>query len=170
MVSGLVTAAFGALLVWALQVSDKIFDRRRRRQSTLVAIASEVQAIAHLLRSDQYLEKYQRLAAQIRAGDWNGENTYVIDIRSNFSRVFEANAFQLSELEPYQVSKIVTFYTYTQALIDTVRPDGAANSSQFIEDIASNIQTVEGYIMAILLLADEIVGMPKQSLPTLESE
>lgn len=162
--------AIGALIAWAFQMVDKICDRRRRRQSTLVAIASEVQAIAHLLRSDQYLEKFQALANKVRTGRWDGESTYVIDIRSNFTRVFEANASQLAELEPHQASKIVTFYTYIQAFIDTVKPDGAANNSQFNEDIASNILTVEGYLMAVLLLAEDIVKMPKRPLPTLDAQ
>jgi len=162
--------AIGALIVWALQMIDKVCDRSKRRQSTLVAIASEIQAIANLLRSDQYLEKFHTLASKVRAGTWDGKTTYVVDIRSNFTRVFEANAFQLSELESHQVSKIVTFYTYIQSFIDTVKPDGAANGSEFGEDVASNILTAEGYLMAILLLADEIVLMPRKPLPTLEVE
>ncbi len=159
-------AAFGVLLAWTFQFYDKTSDRKRRRQSTLVAIASEVQAIGFLLRSDRYLERYHSLANQVRNGTWTGDS-YVMDIRSNYTRVFEANADSLSELEPEQVSKIVSFYTYTQALIDSSKPDGSAVNSEHLDDVASNVLALEGYLMAILALGDEIVQMPKTPLPTL---
>lgn len=166
MIDALTLSAFGAVLVWLLQLADKFYERKRRQEATLVAIASEIQSIAAILRSDRYLEYYFKLASEIRDGSWSGES-YVIDVRSNYTRVFEANASNLNELKPDQVSKIVSFYAYGQAFIDGTKPDGTAVNSEHQEDRAENILSVEGVLMAMLALADEIVQMPKKSLPVL---
>jgi len=132
----------------------------------LVAIASEVQSIAALVRSDRYLERFHKLANSIRDGSWSGES-YVIDVRSNYTRVFEANAGNLNELEPHQVSKIVSFYAYGQAFIDGTKPEGTAVNSEHEEDRAENILSIEGVLMAMLALEDEIIQMPDKQLPVL---
>jgi hypothetical protein len=162
-------AAIGALLVWVFQLFDKIRDRRRRRQSTLVALASEVQAICNLIRSQGYLEAFDRLANQIRAKSWDGTG-YVIDIRGNYFQVFQSTAGHLSDLRPEEVAKIVAFYTYCQSAIDSTRPDGPAATSDDLEDKASNIIGVEGVLTAVLALGDQIVGLPKEPLPLLPNQ
>ena len=160
-------AAIGAVIVWCFQLFDKLRDRCRGRQAALVAIASEVQALCHLIRSQRYLEEFHKLANQIRSNSWNSEK-YVVDTRGNYFTIYTSNASHISDLHASQVSKIVSFYTYCQSAIDSTRPDGPIATSTDRNDIANNILAVEGVLMAILVLGDEIVKFPKKPLPVLE--
>lgn len=162
-------AAIGALLVWVFQIIDKIRDRRRRRQSTLVALASEVQATCNLIKSQGYLDAFHGLANQIRANAWHGAG-YVIDIRGNYFQVFQSTAGHLSDLDPHEVAKVVAFYTYCQSAIDSTRPDGPAANTGDLDDKTGNILGVEGVLMAILALGEQIVAFPKQPLPLIPEQ
>ncbi|WP_156799828.1 hypothetical protein [Novosphingobium resinovorum] len=162
----IVAAAIGALLVWIFQLFDKLRDRGRRRQSTLVAVASEVQAICFLIRKQGYLEAFHAQANAIRAGHWDGMS-YVIDIRGEYSKVFSSNATHLSDLRPAHVSKIVSFYTFCQSLIDSTRPDGPGANTEDRDEKAQHVIGVEAGLTTILMLGDEIVQFPKIRLPVL---
>jgi len=134
-----------------------------------VAIASEVQAICNLIKSQGYFENFQQLANQIRAGSWGGQ-TRVIDIKENYFTVFESNAVNLSDLGVDQVSRIVAFYSYCKSAIDATRPDGPAAKSDNPEDVASNIIGVEGVMMAIITLGELIIAFPKKPLPLISDD
>lgn len=159
-------ALAGAIGAGLLKAIDQYLARRRRRESTLVALASEVLAIRDLIRSQGYFDQYAQLAKNIRNGTWDG-TTYVIDIQQNYFSVYEALAAELGLLNPTHVSKIVSFYSYCKSVIDATRPDSPVNSSENSE-LSSNIIGVEGVLMAITILADEIVQFPKKPLPVLE--
>lgn len=159
-------ALAGAIGAGLLKAIDQFLARKRRRESTLVALASEIQAIRALIISQGYFGQYAQLAKAIREGTWNG-TTYVIDIRQNYFSVYEALAAELGLLDPTHVSKIVSFYSYCKSVIDATRPDSPVNSSENTE-LASNIIGVEGVLMAITILADEIVQFPKKPLPVLD--
>jgi hypothetical protein len=165
----ILAAAVGAIAAGVFSVVDRILERRRRREATLVALASEVQAICNLITSQGYFEQFRALADQIRAGAWNGAS-YVIDIRGNYFKIFDGLSMDLGLLDPAQVSKIVSFYTYCQSAIDSTRPDGPLASEADAEDRASNVIGVEGVFMAILHLGEEIVAFPKRPLPVIEAE
>ena len=159
-------AAIGALIVWCFQLFDKMRDRSRQRESTLVAIASEVRAICVLIRYQKYLEAFHEQALLIRKGDWNGES-YIIDIRGAYFKVYDANAENLCALSPDHVSKIVGFYAFCQSAIDSTRPDGPHANSGNTEEAANNMLGVEGLLRTILALGDEIMQFPAMPLPVM---
>lgn len=162
----ILAAAFGALIVWCFQLFDKMRDRGRQRESTLVAIASEVRTICALIRYQKYLDAFHEQALLIRQGNWSGE-FYIIDIRGEYFKVYDANAENLCALSPDHVSKIVGFYAFCQSAIDSTRPDGPHADSGNTEDKANNMLGVEGLLRAILALGDEIVQFPKMPLPVM---
>lgn len=158
-------AALGALLIWCFQLFDKITDRRRTRESTLVAIASEVSAICALIRAKGYYEAFSQQANNIRAEVWD-ETTFVIDVRGNYFKAFDAFVTSLAFLPPTQVSKIVSFYTYCQSAIDSTRPDGPIITSRNAEEKAVVVLGMEQLFREILELGDQIVQFPQQALPS----
>ncbi len=160
----IVAAAIAALLVWCFQLFDKMRDRNSQRESTLVSIASEVRTICVLIRFQKYLEAFHNQANLIQRNQWTGES-YILDIRGAYFKVYDANAENLSVLSADHVSKIVCFYAYCQSAIDSTRPDGPHASSENTEDKANNVIGVEGLLMAILALGDEIVQFPRKPLP-----
>lgn len=162
-------AIAGAVATGLFSTIDKILERRRRRESTLVAIASEVQAVCNLVESQGYFEQFREQADRIRAGTWDG-TSYVVDIRGNYFGVFEALSADLGLLKPSEVSKIVSFYTYCQSVIDATRPDGPLAEGASQEDSAGNVLGIEGVLMAILVLGREITEFPKRPLPVIEAE
>lgn len=159
----LMATAIGALIVWTFQLFDNMRDRSRQRESTLVAIASEVGTICALIRYQRYLDAFHDQALLIRDGKWDGIS-YIIDMRGEYFKVYEANALNLSVLSPNHVSKIVGFYAFCQSAIDGTRHDGPHANSENTEDKANNLLGVEGILRTILTLGDEIVQFPKMPL------
>lgn len=165
--TAIVAALSGAVAAGLLKTADQFVERRRRRESTLVALASEVQAIQMLVDSQGYFEEFSKLAGDIRNGSWDG-TSYVIDIRGSYFTVYHSLAAEMGLLKPAHVSKIISFYTFCQSVVDATRPDGPFSEDADSEDQAGNILGVEGVLMAIKLLAEEITNFPKAPLPVLE--
>jgi hypothetical protein len=166
--TAIIAALSGAVAAGFLKTADQFFERRRRRESTLVALASEVQAIKMLVDSQGYFEQFAKLAHDIRNGRWD-RTSYVIDIRGSYFTVYHSLAAEMGLLKPNHVSKIVGFYTFCQSAVDATRPDGPLAVDADAEDQKSNILGVEGVLMAVKLSADEITKFPKSLLPVIEN-
>jgi hypothetical protein len=156
-------AALGAILIWLFQLDDRLRDRAKVRESTVVAIASEVDAICRLVRSKGYLDGFGSEADRIREGTWKGVS-FVADIRGDYFRAYEAFLPSLSHLPPRQVSSIVTFYAYCESAIDSTRPDGPMANCDDLDDKANSVVDIAEVLRTILRLGDEIVQFPKQRL------
>jgi hypothetical protein len=156
-------AALGAILIWLFQLYDRLRDRSNVRESTVVAIASEVDAICRLVRSKGYLDGFSQQAHKIGEGSWLGIS-YIVDIRGNYFRAYEAFLPSLSHLPPHQVSKIVTFYAFCESAIDSTRPDGPMANCEDLDDKANSVIDITNVLQTILRLGDEIVQFPKKRL------
>jgi hypothetical protein len=160
----LVGALIGALATGLIRVLDNIYERLRRRESTLAAIAAEVGTICDLIRHQRYLEEVSEQARLIRLNKW-ADTQYVIDIRANYFSVYESLSSELGLLTPNQITKIVAFYAYCRPDIDSSRPDGPLQTGANDDDVKGNIISLEGTLSAVLLLGDEIAKLPKKLLP-----
>lgn len=157
-------ALLGALATGLIRLIDQVLERRRRRESTLVAIAAEVRTICDLIRHQAYLEAVQEQTALIRAGNWGGEQ-YVIDIRANYFSVYESLSGELGLLKPHDIARIVSFYSYCKSAIDSTRPDGPMSEGAIAKDVQENLVSLEGILSAILILGDDILKLTKKPLP-----
>lgn len=160
----IVAAIAGAVAAGLFQLVDRILSRRRRSEAVLVAIAAEVRSILDLIEHQRYLEEVSAQAKAIRAGIW-GEHTLIIDIRSNYFSVFDSLAADLGLLKPHQIRKIVAFYAFCKSTIDSTRPDGPHVTAFDKDDKANNILGLEGLLLAIIQLGNEIVQLPRQTIP-----
>jgi len=168
-ITTIIAALSGAVAAGLLKAADQFFERRRRRESTLVALVSEVQAIKMLIESQGYFEQFSNLASEIRKGSWDG-TSYVVDIRGSYFTVYHSLVAEMGLLKPVHVSQIVSFYTFCQSVIDATRPDGPLSVDADSDDQEGNILGLEGALMAILLLADEITKFPKVPLPVFDGQ
>lgn len=158
-----IAVLIGAIAAGIIQTIISRTDKRNRRDSMLVAIASEVDSLCRLIRHQQYLEAFSEQANHVRTGTWDGQ-VWFIDIRCNYFSVYEALSSQLGELPPIQVSTIVNFYSYCKAAIDSTRLDGPMATDCRDEDKKSNLLSVEAILHSILQLGDQIVQFPKHGL------
>jgi hypothetical protein len=167
--SEVVAAILGALAAGLLQTIVSIIDRRRETESTLVAIASEIDSICRLIRFRQYPHYVNSVLAASAAPDWP-ITTVVIDIRSNYFSVFEALSHNLGRLKPSQAAKIVNFYAYCKSTIDSALPDGVMVENDDRELAIENLGQIKLLLDTVLCLGDEIVQFPKVSLVDLRGK
>ena len=163
MTPALFGALFGAIAAGLIRLIDDVFERRRRRESTFVAIAAEVRTICDLIRHQEYLEAVQEQTALIRTGNWSGEQ-YVIDIRANYFSVYESLSGELGLLKPHDITKIVSFYSHCKSAIDSTRPDGPMSKGAIAKDIQGNLVSLEGTLSAVLILGDDILSRTRKPL------
>lgn len=160
----LIAALVGATAAGLFRWVDGVYDRKRRRESTLVAIVAEVGTICDLIRHQNYLEETRAMAADIRSGSWDGRSI-VIDIRSNYFSVYEAMSADLALLKPKHIVRIVSFYAFCKSAIDSSRPDGPHVETEDEAGKSGNIVSLEGTLMAITELGAQITAFPKRPLP-----
>jgi hypothetical protein len=166
MTDAILAALLGAIAAGLFQTVDRILERRRHRETILVAIAAEVDAICRLIKHQGYVEAIRQAADGIRAGTWDGR-VYIIDIRSDYFSVFHALSSHIGSLQACQAATIVKFYSYCKSGIDSTRPDGpfaAGDVGHF--DAMSNMLSLERLFQAILELGDQIAQFPKRQLPS----
>lgn len=156
----ILAALFGAFVAGLYQTIDKQLERGREKESVLVALASEVDAICRLIRHQNYHGEFLEIAENIKSGDFDGSG-FVIDIRENYFSVFEGLTEKLGLIEPHRLSKIVNFYAYCKSVIDSTRVDGPFAGEVDLQYAAGNATSVARLLAAILSLGDEIVQMPK---------
>jgi hypothetical protein len=162
-VSEVAAAILGALAAGLLQTIVSIRDRRRETESTLVAIASEIDSICRLIRFRQYPQYVSSILEESVAANWP-VTTVVIDIRSNYFSVFESLSHNLGRLKPSQAAKIVNFYAYCKSTIDSTLPDGVMADNENKELAIAHLRQVIQLLDKVLRLGDEIVQFPKVSL------
>jgi type II secretory pathway pseudopilin PulG len=156
-------AILGALAAGLLQTVISVIDRKREKEATIVAIASEVKAICDLVRLQRYLPYVSEQLDASAAAEWEIA-TIVIDIRSNYFSVFESLSHNLGKLEPPQAAKIVSFYCYCKSAIDSAYPDGVMIDNADRDLAVENLRTLKKLLDDLLRLGDEIIQLPNTSL------
>lgn len=160
----IIAALLGAVAVGLLTALDRVIERGRRKEAMLTAIAAEVRSICDLIKHQQYLDGFSKLAQDIRENKWDGTKL-IIDVRSDYFSVFESTCSDIGILSRKHVPHIVVFYAYAKSAIDSTRPDGPDSEKKYE---AANIISVEGLLMAILALGAKIEAFPKKALPDLD--
>ncbi len=87
-----------------------------------------------------------------------------VDLRQNYFVVFDALAPKLGMMTPANAAKVVSFYAYCKAVIDSLPSDGRFITNASPDDIRANLVEVERILTAVLLLGDAIAQSPKVSL------
>ena len=165
----LLAALLGAIAAGSLQFIDRLIERRRHSEATLVAIASEVDAICRLIYHQRYEGFVGEAAEAIRQGTWDGRSL-IIDVRSDYFAVFHANGGNLGLLQPEHAAKIVNFYAYCKSVIDSTRFDGPHTQDDVdLAYLAENIHSLESLLRSIMALGEEIRRLPRRPLPQLDS-
>jgi hypothetical protein len=154
--SEVLAALLGAVAAGLLTTLVSVFDHRRNARATMVAIASEVDAICRLIHHQEFLPYIQRQVAAIKAGKWDGKGM-LIDMRSNYYSVFEALSPQLGKLSPDMAAKVVHFYASCKSIMDMTRPDGRMSGGADPEFVKENMVRAEVLFMRILALGEDIV-------------
>ena len=153
----------GALATGLLQTVIGILDRRREAESILTAIASEVNAICRLIRTQEYKETVGAICSQIDSGTWDGR-TVIIEVRQNYFAVFESLSSKIGLLEASDVNQIVHFYAYCRSAIDSTRPDGIMAGDVSADERISQLRHLFLVFDAILSLGDVISKKPRQDI------
>jgi hypothetical protein len=161
--SQLLSVILGPILAGGVRFIVEALDRRREDQSVIVAIASEVDTICHIVRQQNYLLGVSRLQRLVELGTVN-EARYLIDIKANYFSVYEALSGKLGRLPPNQVASIVRFYGYCKTIIDGTRPDGIASWQQGQINAVESLRALESGLRGMLLLGDAIVQFTRNQL------
>lgn len=156
MSSEVLAALLGAVAAGLLTTLVSVFDHRRNARATMVAIASEVDAICRLIDQMEFLPYLRRQVAAIEAGTWDGKGM-LIDMRSNYYSVFEALSPQLGKLSPGMAAKVVHFYASCKSIMDMTRPDGRMGGDADPEFVKENLVRAEALFTRILALGEEII-------------
>ena len=161
--SEVIAALLGVLAGGLVQTLLNLRQRRDEAESILVGIAAEVDSVCRLIRVQGYRTTVHEVLDQLTSE--NPEpTTMVVDIGSNYFSVFESLSDQIGKLEPKQVLKIVNFYAFCKAAIDSTRPDGIMSDEVRITVLLDNAQNVDLLLEAILRLGDEIVQLPRTAI------
>ena len=158
--SEVIAALLGVLAGGFVQTLLNLRQRRHEAESILVGIAAEVDSVCRLIRVQGYRATVHEVLDELKSE--NPEPiTMVVDIGSNYFSVFEALSDQIGKLEPKQVLKIVNFYAFCKAAIDSTRPDGIMSDEDRVTVLLENAHNVDLLLDAILRLGDEIVQLPR---------
>lgn len=158
--SEIIAALLGVLAGGFLQAVVNFRQRRHEAESILVGIAAEVDSVCRLIRVQSYRATVHEVLGQLQSENPEAM-TMVVDIGANYFSVFEALSGQIGRLEPKQVLKIVNFYAFCKAAIDSTRPDGIMSDEDRISVLLENAQNIDLLLDAILRLGDEIVQLPR---------
>jgi hypothetical protein len=161
----IVSALLGAIATGATKIVLDARERSRHRQSSLVAVVSEVDAICRLIRHQHYLEAVEGALALGQDGKWEGKSL-VVDIRADYFTVFNGLGARLGDLKPEHVRDIVRFYAYAKAAIDSLRPDGphADPARSGSDELIANFESVRALIGAMLILGEQICQFPGEPI------
>jgi len=153
--SEIVAAILGALLGGVLQVVQNYRTEQRHIAAIRVALGCEVDAILRLVNHRGYIGFIDQLIGESAKGNVSNP---VIDIRSNYFHIFESLGENIGKLEPSEVLKIVNFYSYCRAAIDSTRPDGPNHlPEEPMENLAALVQ-LKDILLKIQELGEEIVA------------
>ena len=158
--SEVIAALLGVIAGGLVQTILALRTRRHEAESILVAIAAEVDSICRLVRIQRYQETVAEVIGDLTQPDALA-TTVVVDIGSNYFSVFESLSDQVGKLDPKQVLKIVNFYAFCKAAIDSSRPDGIMADENRVDVLLANAQNLELLLDALLRVGDDIVQMPK---------
>ena len=158
--SEVIAALLGALAAGLVQTILNFLTRKQETETIMVAIAAEVDSICRLIRAQHY---QPAVAETLRYLATEGAQpmTLVVDLKADYFTVYNAVSNQIGRLEANHALKIVNFYAYCKAAIDSTRPDGIMVDEWRMEVLQGNLQVVSMLLDAILRLGDEIVQLPK---------
>lgn len=157
--SEVIAALLGALAAGLVQTILNLRTRNHESETLLVAIAAEVDSICRLIRVQQYQGAVNHALQELHE-DGALPFTIIVDLKADYFTVYNALSSQIGRLRPNHALKIVNFYAFCKATIDSTRPDGIMVDEQRMEVLQGNLQVVSMLLDAILRLGDEIVQLP----------
>ena len=158
--SEVIAALLGALAAGLVQTLLNLRTRNSETETLMVAIAAEVDSICRLIRIQQYQNTVDLALRHLRA-EGAIPFTIVVDLKADYFTVYNAIGSQIGRLKPNHALKIVNFYAFCKAAIDSTRPDGIMVGETRLEVLQGNLEVVAVLLDAILRLGDEIVQLPK---------
>ncbi|MFM5947755.1 MAG: hypothetical protein ACKOPM_00780 [Novosphingobium sp.] len=158
--SEVIAALLGAIAAGLVQTWLNFRTRKHETETILVAIAAEVDSVCRLIRVQQYQGAIDAAIQQLQIPNAQ-PLTVVVDLKADYFTVYSALSSQIGRLKPSHALKIVNFYAFCKAAIDSTRPEGTMVGEARLEILHGNLQVVALLIDAILRLGDEIVQMPE---------
>lgn len=157
--SEIIAALLGAFAAGLIQTILSLRTRKHETETLLVAIAAEVDSICRLIRAQGYEHSVRETLQYLHTQD-AGVTTIIVDLKADYFTVFNGLNAQIGRLKPNQALKIVNFYAFCKAAIDSTRPDGIMVGEDRMDIVRGNLEIVASLLEAILRLGDEIVQMP----------
>ena len=161
--SEVIAALLGAIAAGLVQTLLNLRTRKHETETILVAIAAEVDSVCRLIRVQQYQGAIDGAIQQLQVPDAQ-PFTVVVDLKADYFTVYNALSSQIGRLKPNDALKIVNFYAFCKAAIDSTRPDGIMVGETRLDVLHGNLQVVALLIDAILRLGDEIVQLPEMPI------
>lgn len=160
------SAIVGGLIASVPAGIGALYRAHSTRKSVKIAILTEIDNIASMIRKRDYLNQLKSVRAQLteinnqiastHSDDETAPDTknhaFVVSVSSDYCKIYKANLDKLGMIKGTQLSKIVNFYSLIESIILDTKPDGILGSRGSVEDYNEVILFLED----ALKLADEL--------------
>lgn len=130
-ITGLAGAFIGAVSSFIPTLITERCKQRRESAQLRASLVAEIAAIIEIAEMRKYQEGLQSVCVHLASQPPGTIFQYPVGIPDHYSRIYQANADRIGEIDSDSAKSIVTFHQLVDAVVQDVRPGGAlANGAE----------------------------------------